>query len=56
MSNKGSMIASMIEADIRREQHWKNKKRAKCVVDEKKQCTKCKFQKICEDAEVEQNT
>ena len=51
----GSMIASQIEAEMRREKYWKEKKRVKCAIDEKKQCTICKFQKICEDAE-EQNT
>ena len=49
---RGSKIAAQIEADLRREQYYKNKKRAKCVVDEKKQCTVCRYQKICEDAEV----
>ena len=49
---RGSMIASQIEAEMRREKYFKEKKRAKCEIDEKKQCTICKFQKICEDAEV----
>lgn len=54
---KGSMIASMIESDLRREQYWKTKVvRQKCYIDKEKQCTICKYQKICEDSEVEQNT
>lgn len=49
---KGSYIAEAIERDMRREQYYKNKKREKCVVDEKRRCVTCKYQKICEDAEV----
>lgn len=48
----GSKIAEQIIRDLRREQYYKNKKRAKCVVDKKKQCTICKYQKICEDVEI----
>ena len=53
---RGGQTAAMIAAEMRREKYFKEKKRAKCIVDEKKQCTICKYQKICEDAEVEQNT
>ena len=49
---KGGRTAAIIEAEIRREKYFKKKKRAKCVVDEKKQCIICNYQKICEDAEV----
>ena len=49
----GSWIAEQIEAELRREKYYKNKKRAKCIVDEKKQCKICRFKKICEDAEKE---
>ena len=41
-----------IEREMKRDKYYKNKKRAKCIVDEKKQCTICKYQKICEGAEV----
>lgn len=53
---RGSYIAENIEREMKREQYYKNKKRAKCVVEGKKQCTVCRYKKICEDSEVEQNT
>ena len=49
---RGSYIAENIIRDMRKEQYYKNKKREKCIVEQKKQCTICKYQKICEDAEV----
>ena len=49
----GSWIAENIERDMRREQYYKNKKRAKCIVDEKKQCNVCRYRRICEDAEID---
>ena len=49
---KGGRTAAIIAAEMRREKYFKNKKRAKCIIDEKKQCEICKYQKICEDAEV----
>ena len=52
---KDSWIAENIEREMKREQYYKNKKRAKCVVEGKKQCTICRYQKICEDAEYERN-
>lgn len=52
---RGSYIAENIEREMKREQYYKNKKRAKCIVDKKKQCTICRYQKICEDAEYERN-
>ena len=52
---KGSYIAENIEREMKREQYYKNKKRAKCIVDKKKQCTMCRYQKICEDSEYERN-
>ena len=51
---RGSWIAENIERDLRREQYYKNKKCAKCIIDKKKQCTVCKYQKICEAAEYEE--
>lgn len=53
---RGSYIAESIIRDMQRDKYYKDKKRAKCIVDNKKQCNVCKYQKICEDAEVEQNT
>lgn len=54
---RGSKIAAQIEADLRREEYWKNKKvRQKCYIDNEKQCDKCMYKQICEDYEVEQNT
>ena len=47
----GSKIAEQIIRDMQRDKYYKDKKRAKCIVDEKRQCTICKYQKICEDAE-----
>lgn len=52
---KGSRIAEQIAIEMQRDEYYKNKKRAKCIVDKKKQCTTCKYQKICEDAEDERN-
>lgn len=49
---RGSWIAENIIRDLRREQYYKDKKRAKCIVDKKKQCTICRYQKICEDVEI----
>lgn len=49
---RGSKIAESIEMELRREKYYKNKKREKCIIDKKKQCTTCRYQKICEDAEV----
>ena len=48
----GSYIAEQIVREMQREKYYKNKKRAKCIIDKKKQCTTCRYQKICEDAEV----
>lgn len=54
---RGSKIAARIEADLRREQYWKNKRvRQQCYKDGVKQCDKCQYKEICEDREVEQNT
>lgn len=55
---KGSWIAAQIEADLRRERYWKNKKtRQRCYQDGVKQCDKCMYSNICDDKEeVEQNT
>ena len=52
---RGSYIAENIIREMQKEQYYKNKKRAKCIVDQKKQCTICRYQKICEDAEYERN-
>lgn len=52
---RGSYIAEQILRDMQRDKYYKNKKRAKCIIDKKKQCTICRYQKICEDAEYERN-
>lgn len=52
---KGSWIADNIIRDMRKEKYYKNKKREKCIVDNQKKCTICRYQKICEDAEYERN-
>lgn len=52
MKNKGSRIASEIIQDMRREEYFKKKyKRNVCMIDNKKQCDKCKYQNYCEDVE-----
>lgn len=51
----GSYIAEAIEREMKRNKYYKNKKRAKCIVDEKKQCYVCKYRRICEDFEYERN-
>ena len=50
---RGSKIAEQIAIEMQRDKYYKNKKRAKCIIDKKKQCTVCKYQKICEDVEIE---
>ena len=51
---RGSWIAGLIEADMRREEYWKNKVvRQKCYIDNVKQCDKCMYKRICEDTDIE---
>lgn len=50
---KGSIIASQIINDMKKEEYYKRKvQRNKCVIDSKKQCDICKYQYICENCEV----
>ena len=51
---RGSKIAEQIAIEMQRDKYYKNKKRAKCIIDKKKQCTTCRYQKICEDAEIKE--
>ena len=51
----GSWIAENIERELRREKYYKNKKRAKCIVDKQKQCRKCQYQNICDGVEYERD-
>ena len=46
---KGSMIASMIESEMRREKFYKNKTKKKFCEDMEKQCYKCKIYYSCKD-------
>ena len=47
---RGSWIAARIEADLRREQYWKNKTtRQQCYQDGVKQCDECMYKSICDD-------
>nr|DAF33174.1 MAG TPA: hypothetical protein [Caudoviricetes sp.] len=46
---RGSIIANYIDNEYRRRKFYENKKRQKCIVDEKRQCDKCKYFNICED-------
>lgn len=49
---RGSILASQIESELKREKYFKQKAiRNKCIVDNKKQCNECKYQEICEDAD-----
>ena len=51
---KGSILAGYIMSDYRKEKIYKNKKeRAKCIVDNQKQCDRCKYIDICENKEIE---
>ena len=52
---RGGLTAAIIVAEMKREKYFKDKKRAQCIVDKKKQCTMCRYQKICEDSEIEKN-
>lgn len=50
---RGSIIASQIIDDWKREKYFKQKAiRNQCIVDKKKQCNECKYKDICEDVEV----
>lgn len=51
---KGSKIAEQIAIEMQRDKYYKNKKRVKCIIDKKKQCTTCRYQKICEDVEIKE--
>lgn len=46
---RGSIIANYIDDEYRRRKFYENKKRQKCIIDEKRQCEKCKYLNICED-------
>ena len=52
---KGSYIAEAIERDLKRKKFYKNKKRAKCTIDQKNKCTSCKYQNICEGVDYERD-
>lgn len=50
---RGSIIAGQIINDMKREEYYRKKaQRNKCVIDNEKQCIKCKYQEICENSEV----
>jgi len=51
---RGSRIADAIIREMQRDRFYKDKKKAKCIVDNKKQCTICKYKKICEDVEIKE--
>lgn len=51
---RGSKIADTIIREMQRDKYYKDKKRAKCMLDNKKQCTICKYKKICEDVEIKE--
>lgn len=52
---KPGFNADLVIQDMQREQYYKNKaKRQKCIIDEKKQCDKCKYNENCIDSEVKQ--
>ena len=52
MKRKGSIIAGIIETEMRREEYFKNKvRRMKCKLDNKMQCDICKYKENCEDKE-----
>lgn len=50
---RGSIIAAQIIQEQRREEAYRNKAiRMQCIIDNKKQCDKCKYKGVCEDVEV----
>jgi len=51
----GSILASIIETDMKREKYFKSRKRAKCVIDKEKQCRRCPYQNICDGVEYERD-
>ena len=44
--------ASYVISEMKKEEYYKKKvQRQKCIVDNEKQCSKCKYEEICEDKE-----
>lgn len=53
MKRKGSIIAREIIQDMKREEYFKKKaKRNVCIINNKRQCDKCKFNEVCEDVNI----
>lgn len=46
--------ASYVISEMKKEEYYKKKvQRQKCIVDNEKQCNKCKYEEVCEDKEIE---
>ncbi len=48
-----SQTTDEIVREYKLKKYYTNKKRKQCIVDEKKQCDKCNYSEICENAEVD---
>ena len=44
-----SQIADEIVREYKLKKYYENKKRKKCIVDNKKQCDTCNYYEICEE-------
>lgn len=44
----GSILASYIDEEYRIKKSYEKKQRQKCIINDKKQCDKCKYAQICE--------
>lgn len=47
----GSTLASYIDEEYRKRKSFEKKKRQECIIDNNKQCNKCKYENICLDKE-----
>ena len=46
--------ASYVISEMKKEEYYKKKaQRQKCIIDNEKQCNKCKYEEVCEDNEIE---
>ena len=50
---RGGKNASYVLSEMRKDEYYRKKAiRQKCIVDNEKQCDKCKYIEICEDKEI----
>lgn len=44
---KGSILASEIDREYKIRKIYEKKKRQQCILNNKKQCDKCKYEDVC---------